>query len=65
MILSAGLPLGATQLFWFGCTLEKVFVYFADRTLAVFDAPSDRLPVPSFAESFNLTVGQLFSWLEE
>jgi len=25
----------------------------------------DRLPVRSFAESFQLTVGELFSWLEE
>jgi Uma2 family endonuclease len=44
---------------------ELVFVYFGDRTLAVFEQESDRLPVPSFAESFSLTVGQLFSWLTE
>jgi Uma2 family endonuclease len=44
---------------------ELVFVYFADRTLAVFEEESDRLPVPPFAESFSLTVGQLFSWLTE
>jgi len=44
---------------------ELVFVYFADRTLAVFEEESDRLPVPPFAESFSLTVGKLFSWLIE
>lgn len=55
-----------TQMGWLIDPEEKlVFVYFADRTLAVFDVPSDRIPVPAFAESFSLTVGQLFSWLEE
>ncbi|MBE9200500.1 MULTISPECIES: Uma2 family endonuclease [unclassified Nodularia (in: cyanobacteria)] len=44
---------------------EVVFAYFANRTLAVFELASDRLPVPPFAESFNLTVGKLFSWLTE
>jgi Uma2 family endonuclease len=42
-----------------------VFVYFADRTLAVFEASSDRLPVPPFATPLTLTVGQLFDWLQE
>ncbi len=44
---------------------ELVFVYFGDRTLSVFEQMGDRLPVPTFAESFSLTVGQLFSWLTE
>jgi Uma2 family endonuclease len=44
---------------------EMVFVYFSDRTIAFFEEKSDRLPVPPFAEAFSLTVGQLFSWLEE
>lgn len=44
---------------------ELVFVYLSDRTIAVFENKSDRLPVPSFAESFQLRVGELFSWLEE
>ena len=44
---------------------ELVFVYFSDRTIAVFETKSDRLPVPSFAQSFQLTVGELFSWLED
>ena len=55
-----------TQMGWLIDPDEKlIFVYFADRTLAVFEASSDRIPVPAFAESFSLTVGQLFSWLEE
>ncbi|WP_377475840.1 MAG: hypothetical protein P2A85_23795 [Microcoleus anatoxicus] len=36
-----------------------------DRTIAVFEAPGDRLPVPPFAESFNLTVGEMFGWLSQ
>jgi Uma2 family endonuclease len=55
-----------TQMGWLIDPIEElVFVYFADRTLAVFEEKSDRLPVPAFAESFSLTVGQLFSWLNE
>jgi len=44
---------------------ELVFVYFADRTLAVYEEKSEILPVPPFAESFSLTIGKLFSWLIE
>jgi hypothetical protein len=36
-----------------------------DRTIAVFEEPGDRIPVPTFAESFNLTVDEMFSWLTE
>ena len=55
-----------TQMGWLLDPAEElVFVYFADRTLAVFEEKSDRLPIPDFAESFSLTVGQLFSWLSE
>ncbi len=43
---------------------KLVFVYFADRTLAVFEDPSDRIPGPAFAATFSLTISQLFSWLE-
>ncbi|MGV0024798.1 Uma2 family endonuclease [Phormidesmis priestleyi] len=54
-----------TQIGWLIDPDEKlVFAYFADRTLAVFEDLSDRIPVPTFAAAFNLTVGQLFSWLE-
>jgi Uma2 family endonuclease len=44
---------------------ESIFVYLADRTLAMYEQASDRLPVPPFAEAFSLTVDQLFSWLRE
>ena len=44
---------------------EFVFVYFADRTIAFFEEPGDRIPVPPFAESFNITVGEMFGWLSE
>jgi Uma2 family endonuclease len=43
---------------------EIVFVYFSDRTLAIFEDQSAVLPVPDFAKGLQLTVGQLFSWLE-
>ncbi len=42
---------------------KLVFVYFADRRIVLLELESDRLPMPDFAESFSLTVGQLFSWL--
>ncbi|MBW4661053.1 MAG: hypothetical protein KME15_20450 [Drouetiella hepatica Uher 2000/2452] len=48
---------------------KLVFVYFADRTLAVFEGWGegwgDRIPAPAFAEAFSLTAGQLLSGLEE
>lgn len=42
---------------------ELVFVYLADRTISVFER-DDLLPVPDFARSVQLSVAQLFSWLE-
>jgi Uma2 family endonuclease len=55
-----------TQMGWLIDPDEKlVFVYFADRTLAVFEDVSDLIPVPAFAEVFNLSIGQLFDWLRE
>lgn len=44
---------------------ELVFVYYRDRPPAVFEGKSDRLPVPDFAEAFQLTLDRLFAWLEE
>jgi Uma2 family endonuclease len=44
---------------------ELVFAYFADRSPSVFELESDQLPIPSFAQPFHITVGQLFSWLTE
>jgi len=55
-----------TQMGWLIDPAEKlVFVYFADQRILLFELETDSLPVPSFAESFNLTVGQLFGWLNE
>jgi Uma2 family endonuclease len=52
---------------------ELVFVYLADAQgqelaqprISVFEAKEDLLPVPEFAQLFQLTVGQLFDWLED
>jgi len=52
---------------------ELVFVYFADRTIAMFEDAGEsleeklrqRIPAPAFAEPLMLTVSQLFSWLKE
>ena len=51
---------------------ELVFVYCADvgtidqqPKISVFENKEDVLPVPEFAKSFQLTVGQLFDWLED
>jgi Uma2 family endonuclease len=43
---------------------EMIFVYFANRTIAVFDEITQRLPVPEFAAGVELTIEQIFSWLE-
>lgn len=44
---------------------ELVFIYRSDQTIAFFEEKEDLLPVPEFAASFQLSVGQLFSWLED
>ncbi len=44
---------------------ELIFVYFEDRTLAVFEEKDSLLPVPEFAAAFKLTVGELFGWLAD
>jgi len=44
---------------------ELIFVYRSDRTIAIFEQPEDRLPVPDFASSLEFTVSQIFSWLED
>ena len=43
---------------------RSVFVYFADRPAAIFENPSVQIPVPTFAEDFELTIGELFGWLD-
>ncbi len=42
-----------------------VFVYFADRKISMVEQPAAQIPVPSFAGAFELTVGELFGWLDE
>jgi Uma2 family endonuclease len=44
---------------------EMIFVYFANRTIAVFDEPTQRLPVPEFAVGVELSIGEIFGWLED
>lgn len=44
---------------------ELVFVYLADRTISIYEQKNELLPVPEFAASWQLTIGQLFSWLED
>ncbi|NJN87078.1 MAG: Uma2 family endonuclease [Leptolyngbyaceae cyanobacterium SL_7_1] len=56
----------STQMGWLIDPEERlIFVYSTDSRVAIVEEPSDRIPVPAFAESIGLTVGQLFSWLEE
>lgn len=55
-----------TQMGWLiDCEEKLIFVYFFDSRVAVFENSNDYLPVPKFAGTFTLTVGKLFSWLEE
>jgi Uma2 family endonuclease len=42
---------------------RSVFVYYPNGTMAIFDVPDDRLPMPEFAQSVELNVGQVFGWL--
>ncbi|MBD1942681.1 Uma2 family endonuclease [Coleofasciculus sp. FACHB-712] len=44
---------------------QTVFVYLPNQLLEVFDEPEQQLPVPSFANELQLTVGELFGWLLE
>lgn len=44
---------------------QTVFVYRSRQQPEVFDEPEQKLPVPSFANSFNLNVGVVFGWLLE
>jgi Uma2 family endonuclease len=52
---------------------ELVFVYFANVSgelekqpgISVFENKEDLLPMAEFAKSFQLTVGELFGWLED
>jgi Uma2 family endonuclease len=53
-----------TRMGWMIDPLEKtVFVYRPKQEIEVFDALDVSIPVPDFAEDFQLTVGELFAWL--
>jgi Uma2 family endonuclease len=53
-----------TRMGWTINPLEKtVFVYRPKQEIEVFDALDVSIPVPDFAEDFQLTVGELFAWL--
>ena len=55
-----------TQLGWLIDPSEQlVLVYFPKKQPAFFEVATDILPVPDFAKSFQLTVGELFGWLLE
>ncbi len=42
---------------------RAVFIYYPNGTMEIFDEPEVRLPVPEFAQSLELTVGEVFGWL--
>lgn len=55
-----------TQMGWLIDPEEKtIFVYLPTAAPAVFDEPSQQLPVPEFASELQLTLGQVFDWLLE
>jgi Uma2 family endonuclease len=42
---------------------RTIFIYHPNGTMEIFDEPEARLPVPEFARSIELTVGDVFGWL--
>ena len=55
-----------TQLAWLIDPQEQsVLAYFQAQQFAFFEATSYVLPVPDFAQAFELTLGELFGWLSE
>ncbi|HHP7232760.1 MAG TPA: Uma2 family endonuclease [Xenococcaceae cyanobacterium] len=55
-----------TKLAWLIDPQEQfVFVYFPKQQPAFFETADAILPVPDFAKSFELTLGELFGWLLE
>lgn len=42
-----------------------IFVYDADQSVKIFETFDVTLPVPAFAEMVQLTVGEIFGWLNE
>jgi Uma2 family endonuclease len=55
-----------TQMGWLIDPKERsVFVMGIDRTFQIIDEPTTMLPVPEFAISIELTIEQLFSWIQK
>jgi Uma2 family endonuclease len=55
-----------TQMGWLIDPSERcVFVYLQNQATAFYDQLDARLPVPEFAQDFNITVENLFGWLSE
>lgn len=44
--------------------VEAILTYAPNQHPKVFEAPTDVLPVPEFAQDIQLTVGQIFGWLK-
>ncbi len=44
---------------------RTVLVYQPNQEIAIFDADEEMLPMPGFASSLQLTIGELFSWLTD
>jgi Uma2 family endonuclease len=42
---------------------RTIFAYYPNGTMAIFDEPEARLPMPDFAQTLELSVGQVFGWL--
>ncbi|MEC4986746.1 MAG: Uma2 family endonuclease [Oscillatoria sp. PMC 1068.18] len=43
---------------------RSILVYPPGNQPEIFEAESDNLPIPDFVTNFQLTLGQLFSWLK-
>ncbi len=42
---------------------EVIFIYIPKQEIIILDQPNCKIPVPSFAKKFELTLEQLFNWL--
>jgi Uma2 family endonuclease len=55
-----------TKLGWLIDPIEQsVLVYFSGQQPTFFEDVNDVLPIPDFAQPFELTLGELFGWLLE
>ena len=55
-----------TQMGWMIDPADRtVLVYRPNQEIAIFDIDEEMLPMPEFASSLSLTIGELFSWLTD